>query len=55
MGIQPHPELLRMRKEDWEELTEAVFRKVFRKSAVKRTKYQGLKRNIAFLNQPPKS
>jgi epoxyqueuosine reductase len=54
-AFEPHPELLRMRKEDWEELTEAVFREVFRKSAVKRTKYQGLKRNIAFLNQPPKS
>jgi len=54
-AFEPHPELLHMRKEDWEELTEAVFRKVFRKSAVKRTKYQGLKRNIAFLNQPPKS
>ncbi len=33
-------------KNDWKELTEEVFKKVFRKSAVKRTKYQGLKRNI---------
>lgn len=33
---------------DWEELTEEVFRKVFKKSAVKRTKYEGLKRNIRF-------
>lgn len=33
---------------DWEELTEETFRKVFRKSAVKRTKYTGLKRNIRF-------
>lgn len=35
-------------KEDWTELTEEVFRKVFKKSAVKRTKFLGLKRNIDF-------
>ena len=37
-------------KQDWEEMTEEVFRKVFKKSAVKRTKYAGLKRNIDFLS-----
>ena len=35
-------------KEDWTELTEEVFRKVFKKSAVKRAKFLGLKRNIDF-------
>jgi len=45
----PHPDLLAMGKEDWKELTAAVFRDVFRKSAVKRTKFSGLQRNIAFL------
>jgi epoxyqueuosine reductase len=34
---------------DWEEMTEEVFQKVFKKSAVKRTKYAGLKRNISFI------
>jgi len=38
-----------MTKAEWEEITEEVFRKVFKKSAVKRTKYKGLKRNINFL------
>ena len=47
--FQPHPELLHMSKGDWEEITEEVFRELFRKSAVKRTKYEGLKRNIQFL------
>ena len=47
--FQPHPELLSMSKKDWEEITEEVFKTVFRKSAVKRTKYSGLKRNIEFL------
>ena len=45
-----HPELLEMTRADWEELTEEVFRQVFPKSAVKRTKFSGLKRNIAFLS-----
>ncbi len=47
--FNPHPELLSMSKKDWEEITEETFRKVFKKSAVKRTKYSGLKRNIEFL------
>ncbi|MEA1784595.1 tRNA epoxyqueuosine(34) reductase QueG [Arenibacter sp. GZD96] len=47
--FNPHPDLLSMTKKDWNEITEDVFRKVFQKSAVKRTKFSGLKRNIAFL------
>jgi epoxyqueuosine reductase len=38
-----------MTKKDWEEITEDVFRKVFQKSAIKRTKFSGLQRNIKFL------
>src|SRR5690606_37607960 len=37
------------RNKDWEEITEEVFREVFRRSAVKRTKLEGLKRNIKFV------
>lgn len=48
-AFEPHPDLLTMKKKDWEELTEEVFREVFRKSAVKRTKFSGLTRNINFL------
>ncbi|GHA24269.1 epoxyqueuosine reductase [Salinimicrobium marinum] len=47
--FDPNPDLLSMTKQDWEEITEDVFRKVFKKSAVKRTKYSGLTRNIDFL------
>jgi epoxyqueuosine reductase len=49
--FEPHPDLLEMSAEDWEEITEEVFREIFRKSAVKRTKYAGLRRNIAFLKK----
>lgn len=47
--FNPHPEMLEMNRNDWEEITEEVFKKVFRSSAVKRTKFTGLKRNIEFL------
>jgi len=49
--FNPHPELLSMTKSDWEEITQETFSKVFQKSAVKRTKYSGLKRNIQFLKK----
>lgn len=47
--FNPNPELLGMTKKDWTEITEEVFRRVFQKSAVKRTKFAGLKRNIEFV------
>ncbi|MEO1518939.1 MAG: tRNA epoxyqueuosine(34) reductase QueG [Bacteroidota bacterium] len=50
-AFDPHPDLLDMERRDWEELTEEVFRKVFKKSAVKRTKFKGLTRNIQFLDE----
>ncbi|MCF6181918.1 tRNA epoxyqueuosine(34) reductase QueG [Lutibacter sp.] len=45
----PNPDLLTSMKKDWEEITETVFKRVFKKSAVKRTKFAGLQRNIKFL------
>jgi len=47
--FNPNPHLLSMSKKDWIEMTEETFKVVFKNSAVKRTKYQGLKRNIGFL------
>jgi epoxyqueuosine reductase len=47
--FMPHPDLKNMTKQDWEEITQETFGKVFQKSAVKRTKWTGLKRNIGFL------
>ncbi|MEQ9468603.1 MAG: tRNA epoxyqueuosine(34) reductase QueG [Ekhidna sp.] len=38
-------------KQDWQEMTKEVFQKVFKKSAVKRTKFEGLVRNLKFLSQ----
>ncbi|WP_026711183.1 tRNA epoxyqueuosine(34) reductase QueG [Flavobacterium filum] len=47
--FQANPELLSFTKKDWEEITEDVFKKVFKDSAVKRTKLEGLRRNVEFL------
>lgn len=48
-AFSPHPELLGMTHNDWQDITQEVFQKVFKTSAVKRTKFSGLKRNIEFL------
>ena len=47
--FNPNPELLSFAKKDWQEITAETFTKVFKNSAVKRTKLEGLKRNIQFL------
>lgn len=47
--FKPAGELLSMSKSDWYELTEETFKKVFKGSAVKRTKFSGLKRNLEFI------
>ncbi|MDT0651584.1 tRNA epoxyqueuosine(34) reductase QueG [Autumnicola edwardsiae] len=47
--FNPHPQLLENEKKDWEEITKDTFNEIFRKSAVKRTKFEGLKRNMKFL------
>lgn len=49
--LQANPDLLSFSKKDWEEITEDTFRAVFKNSAVKRTKFDGLKRNIKFLKE----
>ncbi|MDX1461945.1 MAG: tRNA epoxyqueuosine(34) reductase QueG [Marinirhabdus sp.] len=46
-----HPKILSQTKSDWEEITKEVFNEIFKKSAVKRTKFEGLKRNIEFLQK----
>ncbi|PAW94489.1 tRNA epoxyqueuosine(34) reductase QueG [Mucilaginibacter sp. MD40] len=48
-AFKPNADLLGLKQQEWEELTTDVFQKVFKNSAVKRTKYYGLKRNINFL------
>ena len=49
--FNPNPKLLSNTKQDWEEITHEVFSEIFRKSAVKRTKFTGLQRNIRALKR----
>ncbi len=49
-AFSPHENLLKMNKSDWQDLTEEIFQELFKNSAVKRTKFAGLKRNIGFLD-----
>ena len=46
----PKPELMAMTKDEWNGMTEVVFERLFEGSAVKRTKFEGLKRNLRFLS-----
>ncbi len=47
--LAPNPGLLALSRADWEEMTEEVFRHVFSDSPLRRTKFEGMKRNISFL------
>ena len=49
--FNPNEKLLSMSKSEWEEITEELFQEIFKKSAVKRTKFSGLTRNINFLKK----
>lgn len=46
--------LLEMKKEEWIHLNESTFQVLFKNSAVKRTKFKGLKRNINFIKPSQK-
>jgi epoxyqueuosine reductase len=48
--FKPSAELKGMQPSGWQELTEEIFGKVFKNSAVKRAGFNGLKRNIEFLS-----
>ena len=49
INFSPLPEILNFTKNDWEELTEENFKVIFKNSAIKRTKFSGIKRNLNFI------
>ena len=49
-----NPKLLDLSKKEWQEMSKEFYDELFKRSAVKRTKYKGLKRNIVFLKTPTK-
>jgi len=48
-AFEPDESVLNMSVREWRDITEDVFEQLFSRSAVKRTKFTGLKRNIGFL------
>ncbi len=49
--FKPNEQVLKMKREDWLDITEDVFKTIFKNSAVKRTKFKGLTRNIDFIKK----
>lgn len=47
--FEPHSKLLGLKKEEWENLNRPLFNELFRNSAVKRTGFKGLQRNLKFI------
>jgi len=50
VAFEPPHGLMQMQKADWEKLDNEQYKILFKKSAVKRAKFAGLKRNIEFLS-----
>jgi len=49
IAFKPLPEILQFSKNDWEELSEESFKKIFAHSPIKRSKWSGIKRNLQFI------
>ncbi len=47
--FSPIPEILNFDLKDWEALTEESFKRIFKKSPLKRSKFNGIKRNLKFI------
>ncbi|MTI32060.1 tRNA epoxyqueuosine(34) reductase QueG [Xanthovirga aplysinae] len=50
-AFKPHSLMEEMDKGEWEDISREVFNEIFRKSPVKRTKLEGLRRNIEFVKK----
>jgi len=48
-NFTPLPELLNLTTKEWEAMTEETFKKLFKDSAINRTRWKGMQRNIRFL------
>ncbi len=47
--FSPLPEILNLSSKEWELMTEENFRKIFKDSPLKRSKFQGIQRNLKFI------
>ncbi len=49
--FNPITEIIDFNSKDWEELTEEKFKIIFKDSPIRRTKFNGIKRNLQFIKQ----
>ncbi len=52
-AFKPIPEILNLSNTEWEEMSEEVFKNIFNHSPLKRTKYNGMQRNLKFIKTSP--
>lgn len=50
-AFTPIPEILNLSTKEWSELTEESFKKIFKSSPLKRSKFEGIKRNLKFISE----
>lgn len=50
-AFAPIPAILNLSTQDWQDLTEEEFKKIFQHSPLKRSKWKGLQRNVKFIQQ----
>ena len=50
--FEPNPDLLQLSKDEWHQIEQPLFDALFKNSAVKRTGFNGLKRNLQFIQSP---
>ncbi|HVK96367.1 MAG TPA: tRNA epoxyqueuosine(34) reductase QueG [Flavisolibacter sp.] len=50
-AFAPIPAMLDLKSNEWEEMNEEMFRKIFKHSPISRSKHKGIQRNIKFLKQ----
>ncbi len=51
VAFTPLPQILNFTTTDWEDLTEESFKIIFKDSPLKRSKYEGIKRNLKFISE----
>jgi epoxyqueuosine reductase len=49
-SFTPVHEILDLTTKEWEDITEETFRKIFKESPLKRSKFKGIQRNLKFIS-----
>jgi epoxyqueuosine reductase len=50
-AFDPLPEILDLSTKEWEEMSEDIFRKLFKNSPLRRAKFSGIRRNLKFIGE----